>query len=450
MIFPKFEAGILVTLLFTFLISEQMQAGVHHANSVEEYLSAGKPAFPIFVIPDQNNNRQTKRYIAAKPYATDQNTGPDYLRKSEVLAERVVENIRKETIKRATQMLKEKPVTVTASSCKRSAGAKNDFYSEGDYWWPDPANPTGPYIQKDGQTNPENFVDHRLAMIRLSEITATLTSAWLLTGNQRYADQVLKHLNAWFVAPETRMNPNMLYAQAIWGRFTGRGIGLIDAYHFVEVIQSARILMDNKAIPENDAVKIKNWFSDFLNWMTTHSYGIDEMNAKNNHGTCWAVTAAAMANLVDNNVVRQLCIDRFKNVFLPAQMAGDGSFPLELKRTKPYGYSLFNIDAMCNLARILSTPEENLFEFETSDGKSLKKGMEFIFPFIADKTKWPFAKDIYIWDEWPVRQSSLLFAGLAYQKEEYIKTFLRLPAHPTHPEVIRNVPVRHPAIWLVK
>jgi len=72
------------------------------------------------------------------------------------------------------------------------------------------------------------------------------------------------------------------------------------------------------------------------------------------------------------------------------------------------------------------------------------------YPFIADKSKWPFAKDIYIWDEWPVRQSSLLFAGLAYENEDYINTFLRLPANPIHPEVIRNLPVRHPAIWLLE
>jgi len=131
-------------------------------------------------------------------------------------------------------------------------------------------------------------------------------------------------------------------------------------------------------------------------------------------------------------------------------MADDGRFPLELKRTKPYGYSLFNIDAMCNLAEILSVPEDNLWKYSTPDGKNLKKGMEYIFQFIADKSKWPFAKDIYIWDEWPVRQSSLLFAGLAYKKEEYITTFLQFPANFIHPEVIRNVPVRHPVIWLVK
>lgn len=396
------------------------------------------------------NFEPSRKANPVKPHATVQNTGPDYLRSNIGLAQRIIENIRKETIAKAEQLMKEKPVTVTDSSCKRSAGGKNDFYSEGDYWWPDPANPTGPYIQKDGQTNPENFVAHRHAMIRLSEISSTLTSAWLLTGKQKYADQVLKHLNAWFVAPETRMNPNMLYAQAIWGRFTGRGIGLIDAYHFVEVVRSVKVLESNKGLSPEQLQPVKAWFSDFLNWMTTHQYGIDEMNARNNHGTCWAVTAAAMADLTGNKEVLEMCTGRFKTVFLPAQMADDGSFPQELRRTKPYGYSLFNIDAMCNLAEILSTSDDNLWEFQTPDGKSLKKGMEYIFPFIADKSKWPFAKDIYIWDEWPVRQSSLLFAGLAFQNVEYINTFLRLPANPTHPEVIRNVPVRHPVIWLVK
>ncbi|MCL4482968.1 MAG: alginate lyase family protein [Bacteroidetes bacterium] len=312
-----------------------------------------------------------------------------------------------------------------------------------------------PHRAKDGSNStnfnccyPDNFSGHRLAMVRLSEITATLTSAWLLTGKAEYSAKALEHLNAWFVDTTTLMNPNMLYAQAIWGRFTGRGIGLIDAYHLVEVTQSAKILIDKGAIANDQAIKIKAWFSQFLTWMTTHPYGITEMNATNNHGTCWVATASAMATLVGDENVRKMCTDRFKNVLLPAQMALDGSFPQELKRTKPFGYSLFNMDAFCNVARILSSSTDNLFEYTTSDGKSLKKGMEFIYPFIADKTTWPFAKDIYIWDEWPVRQSCLLFAGIAYQNERYIQTFLKLPSNPTHPEVIRNLPVRHPLIWL--
>jgi hypothetical protein len=145
-----------------------------------------------------------------------------------------------------------------------------------------------------------------------------------------------------------------------------------------------------------------------------------------------------------------MCTNRFKNIMLPNQMDPDGSFPRELKRTKPYGYSLFNFDAFCNVAQILSTSENNLWTFELPDGRSLKKAMEYMYPFIADKSKWPFAQDIYIWEQWPQRQSSLLFAGLAYDIPQYIDTFLYLPANPAHPEVRRNLPVRHPVIWLVK
>ncbi len=178
----------------------------------------------------------------------------------------IITSVRQATIEKADQYLDKKPVTVTDAVCPRSAGEIHDFYSEGDYWWPDPENPDGPYIRKDGQSNPENFSDHRHAMVRLSEITATLTSAWILTKKKKYAEKALDHLNAWFVDTTTLMNPHMLYAQAISGRFTGRGIGLIDAYHLVEVTQSVRVLEKTNAIPLQQLAEIKAWFSDFLSW----------------------------------------------------------------------------------------------------------------------------------------------------------------------------------------
>ena len=44
----------------------------------------------------------------------------------------------------ALAFLKEEPVTVTASSSPRSTCGRHDFFSEGDYWWPDPATPAAP------------------------------------------------------------------------------------------------------------------------------------------------------------------------------------------------------------------------------------------------------------------------------------------------------------------
>src|SRR5215210_6652419 len=124
--------------------------------------------------------------------------------------------------------LKEAPVTVTAARSPRSAGGPHDFFSEGDYWWPDPQNPGGPYVQRDGMTNPDNFVGHRRALMRLSVQAAALAAAWKLTGEARYARSAARHLRAWFIDPSTFMSPHLEYAQAIHGRTKGRGIGVID------------------------------------------------------------------------------------------------------------------------------------------------------------------------------------------------------------------------------
>jgi hypothetical protein len=348
----------------------------------------------------------------------------------------------------ADRMLTEAPVTVTAAHSPRSAGGPHDFFSEGDYWWPDPQNPEGPYVQRDGMTNPDNFVAHRHAMIRFSIHVGTLTSAYLLTGDERYAAQAAKHLRAWFVDPDTRMNPHLLYAQAIKGRFTGRATGVIDTIHLVEVARAVPFLARSTALTPTDRGAVVQWFADYLTWLTTHEYGVGERDAKNNHGTCWVMQVAAFAEVTGNTAVLDDCRRRFKSILLPDQMAVDGSFPLELRRTKPYGYSLFNLDAFAGISQILSTPADNLWTFTLADGRGMARAMGFLFPFLKDKSAWPFAKDVMYFDQWPVRQPSLLFAGLALGERRYLDLWASLDGSPTVAEVIRNLPIRHPLLWV--
>jgi hypothetical protein len=351
-------------------------------------------------------------------------------------------------MEKAAKYLDEKPITVTASHSDRSAGGPHDFFSEGDYWWPDPKNPDGPYIQRDGMSNPDNFVEHRHAMVRLSEIVGTLTSAYLLTDDEQYVRAAVKHLKAWFVDADTKMNPNLLYGQAIKGRATGRSTGVIDTIHLVEVARGALLLSKSPEFRGKDFEAVKSWFAEYLKWLTTHPYGTEERASGNNHAVCWAMQAAAFAQLVGDEDELAAIRQQFKNVFVSRQMDKDGSFPQELRRTKPYGYSLFVVDAMAGIAQIASTPHDDLWDFTLPDGRGMKRAIEFIFPFIEDKTKWPHRHDVLYWDEWPVRQPSLLFAGLKFNKPEYLTVWEQLKADPKVPEVVRNVPLRHPLLWI--
>ena len=148
----------------------------------------------------------------------------------------------------------------------------------------------------------------------------------------------------------------MKFSQAVKGRFTGRGIGVIDTIHLVEVARSIEVLESSGALSKADLGGIKQWFAEYLQWMTTHQYGIDEREAKNNHGTCWVMQVAMFARLTGNQELQQYCRERFKTVIVPGQIEKDGSLPLEMRRTKPYGYSLFNLDALTTICQILSTP----------------------------------------------------------------------------------------------
>ena len=351
-------------------------------------------------------------------------------------------------ISEAKKFLEEEPITITSFKAKRSSGGIHDYYSEGDYWWPNPKDPNGPYIRRDGMTNPDNFVAHRKAMRRLSIQVATLVAAYEMTGNKRYADYAIKHLLAWFITKNTMMNPNLKYAQAIKGVTEGRGIGIIDTIHLVEVAQAIIVLEKAGILKGHDAQAINDWFRKYLYWLTTSKFGKDERDNGNNHSTCFIMQVAEYAKLVGDTTEMNYCRDFYKNTLLPDQLAADGSFPKELDRTKPYGYSLFNLDAMVMVAKILSDNKHDLWDYQTPDGRSLKDALAFMYPYIKDKSSWPYKKDVMYWDDWPVRQPSLLFGGIAYNEPKYISSWKTLNPAPTIEEIIRNFFIRQPILWV--
>ena len=348
----------------------------------------------------------------------------------------------------ANLFLGEAPKTVTAAKSDRSSGGLHDYFSEGDYWWPDPKNPTGPYVRRDGFSNPGNFNTHREALIRFGLMGPALVSAWRLTKDKRYVAHFLTHIRAWCVDDATKMNPNLEYAQAIMGVSKGRGTGIIDTLQWTDLARGLRVMEATGGMSATEIAPVKAWFAAYVDWMATSKNGIEEELAANNHGACWVLQVAEFAQFAGRKDLVDLCRDRYKNHLIPDQVAKDGTLPLELARTKPYSYSLFDGDVLTGICQSLSTPKNNLWSFKGPKGAGVAEVMAMQYPVIADKSKWSYAKDVEYFDDFPSRRSSLLFAGYALGHPEYVNVWKKLDGSPTVPEVIRNLPIRQPLLWV--
>lgn len=338
------------------------------------------------------------------------------------------------------------PKTITSYPSPKSPGDLHDYFSEADYWWPDPTHPNGPYIQRDGQSDPGNFNGHRAALIDFSIQMPALTAAWLLTGKAQYGRRAADHLRAWFVDSATSMRPNLEYAQGIHGRSTGRSYGIIDTLQLVEVARAARLVAPQMLTPD-EADRMRGWFRSYLHWMQTSEKGMTERDAKNNHGTCWALQVAEFARLIDDADTRRAMVSRYTNVLLPNQMAADGSYPLELARTKPYSYSIFNFDMMATLCQSLLDGEPDLFAYKTTDGRGICRAGQFLYPYLRNRGAWPYRKDVEHFTSLPVRSPGLLFVGVGCRAKQDIELWKTLNPDPTDAEIIRNYPIRQPLLW---
>jgi hypothetical protein len=353
-------------------------------------------------------------------------------------------------LKLATAAMKLKPPAITDHLATNSQGGPHDFYSQSDYSWPNPTNKTGlPYVGRDGFSNPGIFEFHRMAMRNMKDAVAALAAAYALTGDDQYVPKAAEFIKVFFLDDATRMDPNLNYAQGVLGQSSGRSYGIIDTLHLAELPVAVRFLEKSPAFDPAVDRGLKKWFADYITWMTTAANGVKEMNAKNNHSIAYFVQLASFARFTGNDAMLELSRRRFKEVLLPNQMAADGSFPLELRRTKPYGYSIFQADNVAALCVLLSTPSENYWK--SPAGHNARLAMDFIYPYLADKSKWLAdhrGKDVQHWESWPARQPCLLFAYAEFGDKKYFDLWQKLEADPPDLEIRRNMAVTQPVLWI--
>ena len=283
----------------------------------------------------------------------------------------------------------------------------HEYYSEGPYFWPDPKNPKGPYIRKDGERNPDRFVHNRNDLGSMSTAVLTLGLGAYLFDDPRYAQRAAKILDAWFIDPQSKMKPDLEHGQAVRGVNDGRGTGLIDTVSFIQCVQGIILLGKAGRLEPAMARALRDWFQLFLQWMTSSAKGMAEGKSGNNHETWWTAQVAAYATLTGNSGVLDMAWDHYRTRLVPAEIQPDGSCPREEARTNSLSYSAFNADAFATLCRIAQSAGVDLWSFQAPNGVSYEKLVHYVAPYVLHPDKWK-GKQIS-----PFKPDSTIFLGLA-------------------------------------
>lgn len=342
----------------------------------------------------------------------------------------------KALLRAAEEALATTPPTVTDKKRHPVTGNLNDYYTQAPYLWPDPSKSDGlPYLPKDGVINPESrnpdFVDYSRGQ-EIGHLVETLSLAYYLTGEESYAAHAARCLRVWFIDPATRMNPHLQYAQAVPGRNEGRYIGMIEAGGVVQAVDAAGLLDGSIHWDEADRAALEVWIADFLDWFMNSEYGREENQMRQNHGTMFDVRVVRMALALDKRDLARKKLESVKENRIARQIEPDGAQPMELRRTKSFNYSEMNLTGLAELATLGEWVGVDLWTYETVDGRSIRRALEFLRPYVEKVPEgwpprlWHYQQIVPFLPE--ILSPALRMASVGYKDEEYEAIVSQFPA----------------------
>jgi hypothetical protein len=323
----------------------------------------------------------------------------------------------------ADRCMKEGTWTVTSERPDNPAIDPHDYYSEAPYWWPNPDNPNGPSIRKEGQANPGRFAANRTSLHQMADAVFTLGSAAFLLNDSHYARRTARIIRTWFLNPKTRMNPNLEHSQAIPGINSGQSTGVLDGRAFIRAIQGMELLSETGVWDARDQAAVRKWFEDYLRWLTRSPAGEEEKASGNEHAAWWSAQVAAVATFVQNDPETQMAFTFYRDHVFPRQVRLDSGSGREDARTRSPAYPVFNLEADTMVCRIAQMHGVNLWSLRTKNGGALSTVIDKMGPFLSDPRKG--GKDLVS----DVPNDSLFFlafAGMGMNKPEYVALFRKL------------------------
>lgn len=343
---------------------------------------------------------------------------------------------RQALIRQADKVLNEAPATILDQQKVAPSGDKHDYFSMARYWWPNPKTEDGlPYIRKDGQVYPGTGGLGREALSAHQKQVEILALAYYYTGLEAYAAKCADCLRAWYINPETRMNPNMEYSQVVLGRDNnhGRHEGLLDTYSMLMIPDVVRLLEQSKSWKAEDTKAMRVWISDYVNWMTTAQQAIDEDNYRNNHGTAYHVQLMVYASFVGRDSLADAYRRSFTERRLLTQVRENGAQPEELKRTRGFGYSVFNLTHMLDYVDACYAAGYPVLEEDSVARARIRSAIDFLVPYVGRSVEsWPY-QQINDWDKQQQNFLWILYRAQAYFPEREYGEIMR-----KHQSILKN------------
>jgi low affinity Fe/Cu permease len=287
--------------------------------------------------------------------------------------------------------------SVTQKTTLPPSGDLHDYWHPAPYWWPNPHTKDGlPYIRKDGQRvpgtrmyEPDSDQYDRTRLQLMFDGSACLALAWKLTGRQEFAEKGADIIRAWFINPNTRMNPHLRYAQVRMGHNKNEGLstGIIEFKDFYYFLDAVRILSESGSFREEDTRIFKEWLCSYAEWLRTSPQGRKEMYSRNNHGTYYDLQMAAIFHYLGDQ-------DRLRETFLraasriPKQFTENGEQPEEMTRSLTQHYCFFNLQGWLNILLLARAAGITLGEPESEPLVRITSSCHWVLGH--DMTQWPY------------------------------------------------------------
>ena len=266
-----------------------------------------------------------------------------------------------------------------------------------------------------------------LSLADLSSTIATLAAVFLLTKDEKYAARALSHANTL-----SGVKP---------------GADSLALIPIAEIAVAFRFLVDS-ASPQQLSI-LGVWLVGIQTFLNEDPEMTLARDRHDHRASAWLLVSSAIARFQRDDNALDACRRLFRKPTLRNQINHDGEFPEELATPNPYRNTLFNFDLLCGVCQLLASPFDLLWDYELPDGIGIRVAAAALYPFIADRNKWPSVSDAQHFHELPGRRPGLLFAGHAYKRPEYVELWRSLP--PQIPPVLaESFPIREPLLWITR